>query len=169
MGRYLARHNSKILNNKGGLKCTHAPKCNCQKSRKGECPLPGECNQMGFIYQAQVDILDKQEFYVGLAKDFKQRWRKHRDSLKYEDFDNHTKLSKYVWQKRGEGFNLKVKWRILERNVCDFNPTTGVCRLCTREKYRIVLEPSSATLNKRTELFAPCRHMAAYLIEEPPN
>ena len=60
---------------------------------------------MGVIYQAQVDILDKQEFYVGLAKDFKQRWRKHRDSLKYEDFDNHTKLSKYVWQKRGEGFN----------------------------------------------------------------
>ena len=106
---------------------------------------------------------------MGLAKDFKQRWRKHRDSLKYEDFDGHTRLSRFIWQKRGEGFNPKVSWRILEKNVSDFNPITGVCRLCTREKYRIVLDPSSATLNKRTELFAQCRHKNAYLIEEPPD
>ena len=59
------------------------------------------------------------------------------------------------------------KWRILENNVRDFNPITGVCRLCTCEKYRIVLEPSLATLNRRTELFAPCRHKAAYLFEDP--
>ena len=123
---------------------------------------------LGVIYQAQVDIHDKQqEFYVGLAKDFKQRWRKHRDSLKYEDFDSHTRLSRFVWQKRGEGSNPKVKWRILENNVRDFNPITGVCRLCKREKYRIVLKLSLATLNRRTELFAPCRHKAAYLFEDP--
>ena len=170
MGRHLARHNAKILRNNSETNRAQVAKCNCQKSRKGECPLPGECNQMGVIYQAQVDIHDKQqEFYVGLAKDFKQRWRKHRDSLKYEDFDSHTRLSRFVWQKRGEGFNPKVKWRILEKNISDFNPITGVCRLCTREKYRIVLEPSSATLNKRTELFAQCRHKNSYLIEEPPD
>ena len=56
---------------------------------------------MGVIYQAKVEIKDKPpEFYVGLAKDFKQRWRKHRDSLKYEDSDNHTKLSRFVWKER---------------------------------------------------------------------
>ena len=72
MGRHLARHNAKILRNNSGINRAQVAKCNCQKSRKGECPLPGECNQMGVIYQAQVDIHDKQqEFYVGLAKDFK--------------------------------------------------------------------------------------------------
>ena len=116
----------------------------------------------------KLDIKDKPpEFYVGLAKDFKLGWRKHRNSLRYEDFYSHTALSRIDWQKRGEGSNPKVKWRILENNVRDFNPITGVCRLCTCEKYRIVLEPSLATLNRRTELFAPCRHKAAYLFEDP--
>ena len=56
MGRYLARHNAKILNKSYGGKNQRTPKCNCQKSRKGECPIPGECNQKGVIYQAQVDV-----------------------------------------------------------------------------------------------------------------
>ena len=168
MGTHLARHNAKIMKNESGVNKPPPPRCNCQKSKKGECPLPGACKQMGVIYQAKVEIKDKPpEFYIGLAKDFKQRWRKHRDSLRYEDFDSHTMLSRFVWQKRGEGSNPLVKWRILENNVRDFNPITGVCRLCTREKYRIVLEPSLATLNRRTELFAPCRHKAAYLFEDP--
>ena len=109
------------------------------------------------------------EFYVGLAKDFKTRWRKHRDTLKYREMDGQTKLSRYVWGKRDEGFNPTLKWKILESNVKDFNPVTGICRLCIREKYRIIREPSSATLNQRTELFAYCKHKEAYLLGDPPD
>ena len=36
MGRYLARHNAKILSKSYGGKKQRTPKCNCQKSRKGE-------------------------------------------------------------------------------------------------------------------------------------
>ena len=170
MGSYLAKHNAKIMkNNLGGPK-TMAPNCHCLKSRKQECPLPGACNQMGTIYQAEVNTENcEPEFYIGLAKRFKKRWYTHRDSLMDINFDRHTTLSKYVWKQRGKGLTPKVQWRILERNVADFNPIRGTCRLCTREKYRIVLEPSSATLNKRTELFTPCPHKAAFLIGDPPD
>ena len=170
MGRYLARHNAKILSKSYGGKKQRTPKCNCQKSRKGECPIPGECNQKGVIYQTQVDIQNREpEFYIGLAKDFKTRWRKHRDTLKHREMDGQTKLSRYVWEKRDEGLNPTWQWRILESNVKDFNPVTGTCRLCTREKYRIIREPSSATLNHRTELFAFCKHKQAYLLGDPPD
>ena len=165
--RHLARHNAS--NNHRGKK-DGTPKCNCQKSRKSECPLPGECNQKGVIYQAEVDIKDKEpEYCIGLAKGLKTRWRKHRDTLKDRSMDGQTRFSKFVWEQRDKGFNPTWKWKILERNVSDFNPITGTCRLCTREKYRIVREPSSATLNHRTELFAYCKHKYAYIIGDPPD
>ena len=170
MGRHLARHNTKILGNILGTRKSRDPKCNCLKSRKKECPLPGACNQFGVVYQAEVNMKDEEpEFYIGLARDFKARWYKHRDSLKDRNYEGHTRLSSYVWEQRDKGKTPSLKWRFLETNVSDFNPVTGVCRLCTREKYRIVLEPSSATINRRTELFTPCRHKDAYLIGDPPD
>ena len=170
MGSYLAKHNAKILKNNQVGHEPLQPKCNCQKSRKHECPLPGACNQSGTIYQAQVDIENHEpEFYIGLARDFKKRWYKHRDSLEDKNFEGHSTMSTYVWKQREKGLNPTVQWRILERNLSNFNPIEETCRLCTREKYRIVLEPSSATLNKRTELFPPCPHKAAYLIGDSPD
>ena len=85
------------------------------------------------------------------------------------EMDGQTKLSRYVWGKRDEGLNPTWQWRILESNVKDFNPVTGTCRLCTREKFRIIREPSSATLNHRTELFAFCKHKQVYLLGDPPD
>ena len=91
------------------------------------------------------------------------------DTLKDRSMDGQTRFSKFVWEQRDKGFNSTCKWKILERNVSDFNSITGTCRLCTREKYRIVREPSSATLNHRTELFAYCKHKYAYIIGDPPD
>ena len=52
--------------------------CNCQKSKKADCPLPGECTMDGVVYEAVVTTSDGQrESYVGLAKNFKRRWPKH--------------------------------------------------------------------------------------------
>ena len=63
----------------------------------------------------------------------------------------------------------KIKWRYMERNIQDFNPVTGICRLCTREKFQIVLNPSVASLNQRTEMFSSCRHRDFYLLGDPPD
>ena len=70
MGSYLAKHNAKNLkNNQGGHKPL-LPKCNCQKSREHECPLPGVCNQLGTIYQAQVDIENHEPEFMGVTRKF---------------------------------------------------------------------------------------------------
>ena len=170
MGRRLATHNSKVL--KSVLDTVPKPQasCNCQTTKKADCPLPGACNQDGVVYEATVQTTDGQtESYVGLAKHFKKRWPKHKTTLKNRNADGQTSLSTYVHKKRDEGLNPKVSWKILEKNLPDFNPVTGLCKLCTREKYQIVLNPSVASLNIRTEVFSCCRHKPTYLISEPPD
>ena len=104
---------------------------------------------------------------MGLANKFKKRWGKHKATLKDRNADGQTTLS--TWLKTDEGLDPTVDWRFLEKNVPDFNPITEICRLCTREKYRIVLNPELATLNMRTEIFAHCRHKATYIIGDPPD
>ena len=54
MGKRVAKHNSKILRNT--INPTPKPKanCNCQISKKADCPMPGQCNQNGAIYEATV-------------------------------------------------------------------------------------------------------------------
>ena len=80
MGNYMARHNSKILRQASEQQAAPPPKCNCQKSKKGDCPVPGACNQKGVIYQATVtsDGGKNIQTYLGLAKDFKSRISKHK-------------------------------------------------------------------------------------------
>ena len=170
MGRKLAQHNSKIIRN--SVNPTPKPKavCNCQKSKKAECPVPGACNQDGAIYEAEVKTDDGHlESYVGLAKNFKKRWPKHKSTLADRGADGQTTLSNYVHRKRDEGMNPTVTWKYLETNVPDFNPITGLCQLCTREKFQILLNPQVASLNRKTEIFSSCRHRLIYLIGDPPD
>ena len=170
MGRRLANHNTKVL--KTVLDTVPRPQatCNCQVTKKADCPIPGACNQDGAVYEATVSTADGQtESYVGLARNFKRRWPKHKTTLKNRNADGQTTLSTYVWKKRDEGLDPKVKWKFLEKNLADFNPITGICKLCTREKYQIALNPNVATLNFRTEIFSHCRHKATFIIGDPPD
>ena len=83
---------------------------------------------------------------------------KHKKALSDRYADGQTTLSRHVWEQRDKGKDPVVAWKYLEKNVPDFNPVSGLCKLCTREKFQIVLNPSVATLNHRTEMFASCRH-----------
>jgi hypothetical protein len=74
-----------------------------------------------------------------------------------------------VWRKKDEGWNPKVAWKFLDKNVPDFNPVTEICKLCTREKFHILLNPAVATLNHKTEIFSSCRHRLTYIIGDPPE
>ena len=94
MGRKIANHNSKILRQT----CNPTPKpqatCNCQKSKKADCPIPGACNQAGVVYEATVATADgRTESYVGLARNFKRRWPKHKSTLQNRNADGQTTLS----------------------------------------------------------------------------
>ena len=101
MGRKIANHNSKILKSVLNPKPKPKTSYNCQKPKKAECPLPVECDQNGVVYKAAVKTNDgRTESYVGLARNFKKRWPKHKATLSKRNADGQTTLSTYVWSKR---------------------------------------------------------------------
>ena len=107
--------------------------------------------------------------YVGLAKNFKRRYPKHKKCLLDETAEGGTALSTYYWQEQNAGRNPKVNWKFLGENVPIFNPISNRCRLCLREKYNIVLKPNLASLNSRQEIFAHCRHLQSELLDAAPD
>ena len=131
--------------------------------------MPDKCNQDGAIYQATITTRGKAETYVGLAKNFKKRYGKHKKCLEDELADGRCNLTNFFWQQKNAGENPVVTWKFLEKNVPTFNPVTKSCRLCLREKFNIVLRPELATLNSRQEIFGHCRHMAFELISFKPG
>ena len=108
------------------------------------------------------------ETYIGLAKNFKKRYGSHKATLKVRKVKGNTTLSTYYWDQKEAGNEPKVKWKILESCLADYNSTSGKCSLCTREKYYILFKPDMATLNKRQEIFGFCRHKEAKLLEKKP-
>ena len=176
LGAKIASHNCKVMREE--VKKTQKEKgkkkrkgeCNCQISRKAECPTPGMCNTDGVIYQALVKTNDGgEETYVGLAKNFKKQFRSHRRTLATELEGEKTTLSTYFWKMEEEEKEPIVTWKFLETGLSNYNPITKACQLCLREKYIIVFEPEKATLNSRTEMYASCRHKKAKLLGKPPE
>ena len=69
--------------------------------------MPGACNQNGAVYQVVVATNDgKEESYVGLSKNFKKRFLKHRTTLNSRGADGQTTLS--VWNARDEARNPEI-------------------------------------------------------------
>ena len=170
IGSYMAKHNSKILNQADSQQEIAPPKCNCQKSKKDNCPVPGACNQKGVVYQATVTSEGGKstQTYVGLAKNFKQRFSKHKSSMATPSSSNSTTLSSHFLAQKEAGHDPKISWKFLKTNIQAFNPVTEKCNLCTSEKYHILYMPESATLNSRLEIFSACRHKRSELLV-PPN
>ena len=149
MGAIISKHNSKVLD-KSDITPDPEPSCNCQPSRKENCPFPGKCNQFNVIYQATVRNKNQQEeSYIGLAGSFKERERNHRSSFRYQSKRKKTRLSKFVWKSKEDDLEPKVSWKILEK-CHTYNPITDTCQLCIREKFYIIHKSELATLNKRS-------------------
>ena len=96
MTKFLSKHNSQISRPNRPPQ-TRTSMCNCQK--KDECFLPGRCLTDKVVYTATVtDENDNIETYTGLTcKTFKERHYKHKNSFKYQNSDNSTTLSSYIW------------------------------------------------------------------------
>ena len=170
MGRVVAKHNSKMLKESATNQPKSKPNCNCQNRFKQSCPMPGECNTNGVVYQATVTTNNGEtETYIGLAKNFKKRYSKHKATLLVKPTDGKTCLSTHFWKENDLGNNPVVSWKYMETNIPTFNPVTGQCKLCLREKFYIVLRPRLATLNSRQEIFSQCRHMESELLGGPPG
>ena len=64
---------------------------------------------------------------------------------------------------KDKGSPFTITWQILSR-ASSFNPSSGLCRLCLKEKFYIMFKPATATLNKRNEIYASCRHRTSKLL-----
>ena len=129
--------------------------------KKPDCPLEGKCLQTNVIYQAIVDTDRSIETYVGLATNFKERYRNHKTSFRHQNRRNETELSKHVWNLKDANKTFKIKWKIIKK--CQpYSSVSKKCNLCLAEKYIIICKNHLCSLNKRNELASPCRHRNKY-------
>ena len=162
MGQNLTQHNNKVRT--GGANPTGG--CNGHRGGK-ECPLPGNCMAKGVVYGAEVTNTDtgEKETYTGLTEGtIRERIAKHEGNCRHRHQPG-TRLSSHVWKLKDQGSPFTITWSILSR-ASTFNPTSGMCRLCLKEKYMIMFSPATASLNKRSEIFSSCRHRQAKLLDK---
>ena len=116
------------------------------------------------VYQATVETVNKSETYIGLsAPPFKLRFEGHKGSFKHQERKKETTLSKYIWELKDESIPFTLSWKIMAR-AQPFSQVTGICQLCTREKYFICFKPGLCNLNSRNELLGSCRHKITNLL-----
>ena len=160
MASIIAKNNSKVLNSEKSTESTES--CNCRS--KPDCPLPGKCLVESVVYQATVETENGSETYVGLtANTFKARFGGHKSSFKKEKRKKETTLSKHIWGLKEKAEPFTLSWKILSK-AQPFSQVTGLCQLCTREKYFIAYKPELGTLNCRTEMLSSCRHKRTKLL-----
>ena len=145
------------------LKCKKK-ECNCRN--KDNCPVVGKCLNKGVVYQAAVDRADGVvDTYIGMtANTFKERWTAHKSNFRTRNPKNATCLSRYIWKLQDDKIDHTVSWKIVS-SAQPFNPVSGVCHLCVREKYFILFKPHLATINDRNEIAGHCLHKLGQLLK----
>ena len=162
MAQAIAQHNAKVSSTRPA---EVAAGCNC-RGGVATCPMEGNCLVRSVVYGATVTdtAVGKQETYTGLTgAEFKTRYGGHKGSFKNRRTPQPTTLSGHVWRLKDAGRPHTIQWRVLCR-APTYNVTTGMCRLCLKEKYLIMFSPETALLNSRRELFSSCRHRKAKLL-----
>ena len=156
MERVISRRNHQILS-------PPDPDIRHCNDGKNPCPLQGHCLDKNIIYEATVTQENQtQNRYTGLCSTtFKERLSVHKHSFKSND--NQTALSKFVKELQKKNIKYQITWRILDRGDV-FSPVTGVCWLCTKEKFYIVFSPNSADINEKDEILEGCRHVKSKLL-----
>ena len=114
MGKVISKHNSKVMKQSlqteenlqpaQNLENLQSQNCNCRN--KEGCPLMGQCQERGVIYQSTVlSEGERNQTYIGLtAGTFKKRFDGHTNTFRNEEL-NGTTLSSYIWK-------LKMRGRI---------------------------------------------------------
>ena len=116
------------------------------------------------VYQSTITENNNVEKYVGLTADtFKERHYGHKQDFKNTEKRTSTTLAGHVWNLKDQGKDFEIHWKVICR-ASPFSPITGICNLCTSEKWQIIYKPETATLNRRKELFNHCRHKVKQLI-----
>ena len=127
--------------------------------------LNGACHTKCLVYGAKVTNTRTQtsEFYTGMtARRFKDRLYEHQTSFNRKK-QKPTTLSDHIWKLKDRNEPYTVSWWVIERGR-DYNPSTKSCNICEKEKFHIMFNPNTATLNSRREIFATCTHRRKRLL-----
>ena len=105
---------------------------------------------------------------------FKKRWYGHVHDFKHREKYG-TTLSRHIWKiknlKSGlsannqKNFKWNIKWQIVETAPA-YKLGDKDCKLCISEKYHILSEDDSKSLNLRSELLSKCRHKAKWKLNK---
>ena len=165
MASQVARKNGRILKLQAA---PEAPSCNCQRSRKPHCPVPGKCTTKDVCYRCEVVRGDNHscDNYVGqTSRPIKKRIGEHLTGAR--NFDPAKPLGSRLSQHIGNLFFKQIphtlNWSILSQNR-HFSPVTNFCMLCNVEKTFIIYHPELSSINFRNELFGFCFHKEKYLL-----
>ena len=97
-------------------------------------------------------------------EDWKQRWYEHGRSFREPTLRTETALSEYIWELKEEDQRYSISWHVIERTQ-SFNPITLQCKLCLSEIVNmLLLNPTQASLNKKSECYQFCRHRKKFLL-----
>ena len=97
--------------------------------------------------------------YIGMtANTFKETYNNHKKSFKNPLYQNETELSKYLWKLKETKKEFSVKWSVMKRAL-SYSVGGKSCILCLEEKLCLLKADKNKTFNKRSEIFAKCRHM----------
>ena len=163
MAQMLNQHNTKVNN---GNNNKHTGGCNGHRGGR-QCPVPGNCMAKGVVYGAEITDLatGNKETYTGLTDGtIRDRISRHEGDCRQRDRPG-TRLSAHVWELKDKGHTYTITWQILAR-ASSYNPSSGMCRLCLKEKFFIMFAPATASLNKRNEVYNSCRHRASKLLDK---
>ena len=77
------------------------------------------------------------KFYFGLADTLlKERYRNHTRDFKHKQYQNCTKLAKYIWQLKRSNINFSIKYSIASK--VSANPSSIICTSWITEKLGII-------------------------------
>ena len=115
--------------------------------------------QSSLVYICKSDtpnIIKNHPHYIGLTQNrFKDRFYKHKNSFKYENKHNATKLSKLVWENKHA-----ITEKNLMRNIFDkakvYKSEAKRCLLYLTAKYHITFSELNL-LNSKNEIVKKCR------------
>ena len=128
--------------------------------------MDGRCNEENLIYCAPVKTYHESKQYIGqTAGKFIVRYRNHLSSFKLEKYRKNTELSKYIWNRKEEGYNCTIEWEI-KSHFQSYIPGSINCKLCIGEAMNIMyLYDSYNLINSKDEVIHNCLHKRKWKLE----
>ena len=131
MSSFIKQHNNILSLSPNSEECS----CNCRN--KDNCPLAGSCLKTYIVYRANVIKQNKTHIYYGASDgEFKYQYNNYTNSLRNQDYENKTELSKHIRQTKCNGIEFSLKWSIAAY-ATPYRCGTRRCELCLTEKYII--------------------------------